>query len=1038
MPSDEQIKEKFTIFATETEKYASMYRNFDNEILNLVLCLGNLLKLIINRQQKQNLLSGEEELQYIKIREALHQLNNEVLAFCVYNEFIIGKQQSNEFYKKIPNLIEPHKKTLPFLKDLKILIENTGIFQEGENIIGINFNVLSECYRSLYKIITEVRLVKPLRDFHSAIENLQQKYSQQIDYKTIEQDLFNILNAQQIVPNELRMSEYYISIDWKFFEVVARKYKTLTHNEEKRDILNHIKDDIFNFSLHIRKVTLLVQNLSHQYYTEEINISEFKPQSFDYLEEDYKNYIPSNFAVFDNNQYSTKECNKSLLPLTQHLKSSVILMTERTTFHIPFRFEVTCLLPEDFPIISTDDVQYVQKAIKKSLQLEKSNQMPDQKVIKKWQEKINEFKASTKQKYFPLIAHLQILNNFWVKDKLESDLQSDHHSLQWNKACEIYNYISFKKTLTNGDLAKFIETIVLSKLQAYTENISILIFNTIVSYYVGSFNLDLKLFQIWRNKLQQSPNDIVDANKSISDFIVNGAESNYANKIHEYTKNLLVNINYFQGVYSPLLLNLELIKQSSVIYTYDITLSITPNFSKLYNFIFNKLELLKFSSHLTMISHPKVLLEIENLSPELQNQYSKFVIMWLQKEEYVNSEGMIIGYNVYKNYGVEPKSLEISERFIKSLLQSRVDFAKGKLKINLKPVGNQEILKLKPGIENQLRELEFNKKLISSFGQFQSLALMSATIAEIRNPNIDKIEEIQRLVKDCFSIAYINDGRFKNDKLSEIRKHELAFNLSGLIVDEFFHSKNSFIFQVLTPTQDHAFYIAIKNIFFQNKFQIMIVNGAGLDLHEPDPSITNNEYRDPTHGGYRIMGSELLDKTMYKDFLQHYIYRVLTFRYTSEVNNEKHIYLLRDVIEGIAKFSGFQGESFNIPKGLSLDLLFRAQTSENCTIHNLKNCIRHLLDMSISEYAMFESELLKGADKMLVELLKTSVIETKVNNEEIGDIGSIYPIVDSSINTPRSLTDLYVCPAAVYSVEHHNQDLFSDFEIINPINDFDN
>jgi len=85
---------------------------------------------------------------------------------------------------------------------------------------------------------------------------------------------------------------------------------------------------------------------------------------------------------------------------------------------------------------------------------------------------------------------------------------------------------------------------------------------------------------------------------------------------------------------------------------------------------------------------------------------------------------------------------------------------------------------------------------------------------------------------------------------------------------------------------------------------------------------------------------------------------------------------------------------------------------------------------------MFESELLKGADKMLVELLKPSVIETKVNNEGIGDIGLIYPIVGSSINTPRSLPDLYVCPSDVYSVEHHNQDLFSDFEIMNPINDF--
>ena len=309
---------------------------------------------------------------------------------------------------------------------------------------------------------------------------------------------------------------------------------------------------------------------------------------------------------------------------------------------------------------------------------------------------------------------------------------------------------------------------------------------------------------------------------------MNGAESNYANKIHEYTKNLLVNMNYFQGVYSPLLLDLELIKQSSIIYTYDITLSIATYFSKLYNFTFNKLELLKFCSHLAMISHPKVFLEIEGLPPELQNQYNEFVRRLLQKEEYVNSEGMIIGSNVYKNHGVEPKILEVYDSFIKSLLQSRVDFAKEILKQDIRPVSDKEILQFKPGIENQLRELEFNKKLISSFGQFQSLALISGAIAKINNPNIDKIEEIQRLVKNCFSIAYMNDGRFKNDRLPEIRKHEYAFELSKLIADKFLYSENSFILQVITPNQDHAFYVAIKNIFFQNKFQIMIVNGAGL------------------------------------------------------------------------------------------------------------------------------------------------------------------------------------------------------------------
>lgn len=153
MLSDEQIKEKFTILAAETEKYAGMYRNFDNEILNLVLCLGNLLKLIINRQQEQKLPSETEQQQYIQFAEALYQFNKEVTAFCVYNR-LTGNQQDSKFYKKIPSLIEPYKKTLPFLKDLKILVESSEIFQKDKvNTIGINFNVLNECYRSLYKII---------------------------------------------------------------------------------------------------------------------------------------------------------------------------------------------------------------------------------------------------------------------------------------------------------------------------------------------------------------------------------------------------------------------------------------------------------------------------------------------------------------------------------------------------------------------------------------------------------------------------------------------------------------------------------------------------------------------------------------------------------------------------------------------------------------------------------------------------------------------------------------------------------------------
>lgn len=659
--------------------------------------------------------------------------------------------------------------------------------------------------------------------------------------------------------------------------------------------------------------------------------------------------------------------------------------------------------------------------------------------------KIDELGENSGKAYIPLIFHLQILINFWDKGKLEPDLQSDHHSLQWYSACEAYNYVLFKKSFKNTDLSRLIEAVFLSKFQAYIENISILTFTAIHSYYVGDINLNSKLFQIWRNKLQQSPKDIVDVNKRISDFIVNGAESVYANKIHEYTSNSLVNKDYFMAIESPLLLDLGKIKQFNISYMYDISIPISNKYLRTHNFVFSKLELLKFCSHLAMISHPKLSLEMKNLSSEQQQQYNIFTQKILQNEGYTNSEGMIIKSKVYKNYNAGSMKLEIVDGFIICLLQARERFAEEILKINSDPISDKDTMRLKSDMEHELKKLEDKKKLVSSFGQFPALALISTAISEINNSNVDKIDQIQRLVKDCFNIAYVNEGRFKNEKLLYLKKLEHAFELSGSIVNEFLNSHNSFILQVINSAQDHAFYIAVKNIFYKNKFQIMIVNGGdGLNLHEKDPSIARNEYQDPTHGSYRVMGSELFDKKEYKEFLQHYIYKALIFSHTSEVDKEKNIYLLKNVIEGMAKFSGFNGASFDIPKGLSLDLLFRAQTSDNCTIHNLKNCIRHLLDMSISEYAVFESELLKGADKMIARLLKGPLIETVISDKGTKDIGSVFSEenhvkklecdVDYMSN---QLADSYMCTTNEYSIEYHDQDLyFNAEEIINPIDDF--
>lgn len=83
---NEQIENKYLVLSVETGKYAHMYANFDTEFENVILYLRDFLK----PQRKQD--------KFNKLLVALHELNYEVLHFCLYEKLLERHNQIDEKY----------------------------------------------------------------------------------------------------------------------------------------------------------------------------------------------------------------------------------------------------------------------------------------------------------------------------------------------------------------------------------------------------------------------------------------------------------------------------------------------------------------------------------------------------------------------------------------------------------------------------------------------------------------------------------------------------------------------------------------------------------------------------------------------------------------------------------------------------------------------------------------------------------------------------------------------------------------------------
>lgn len=658
-----------------------------------------------------------------------------------------------------------------------------------------------------------------------------------------------------------------------------------------------------------------------------------------------------------------KSSNSDLLPLSNYLKTSKSLMIEEVILRLPYEFEVPYVDSDHFPVKLKEHVNFVNNAISTSFDLQKSNNLPSRKLFSSWCGEENHM-FRNKPDVEVLGLHLDVLCEFWIGNRIYTEHMC-HSSLQWYKAIFIYTKVGNNRFFGNEEFNLFIDAIQKSDSQVYLENISLLIFFALKENFKGDKILDSNLFKIWKKELASSPNDAVNSRK-VSKFIVDGAESTYATLLHEHTKQSFINRDYFALLESTLLgLPKESIEISEMCLSFSIIYSVT-NLTISGDRPLSKLDLLKFSSNLIMISHfiPKI--NITDLPEKEQLKYNEFLNRILMSKGYITSTKMVV---INKAYLIDNGELKIKPQFINTILEAREKFAWDVLRvapIQIEPKQKEELQKQ---MNLQLNLQENNKKYITSFGAKSALVLFSKVLDGIEN--VSNIDKVKRLVDDSFVFSVFKDKTFFLKDHDTLVSKKTLFNFAGQINNQLFDTEYSFIFQLIF--KKHAFYASISSD--DKNYKIVIIDGAGLDIHNIDVSLDISEFADPTHGSYQAIGSIALSKEAYSEFMQHYIYKIMTI---SSNDDKKGIFLLEQSEEEDAIFVGFEEKLFFLPKFQYLeDVVFRAQTSNNCVLHNLKNIIKHLFNMSISEYGVFENELLKSTDRMISTLLKSSLKESR-------------------------------------------------------------
>ena len=511
---------------------------------------------------------------------------------------------------------------------------------------------------------------------------------------------------------------------------------------------------------------------------------------------------------------------------------------------------------------------------------------------------------------------------------------------------------------------------------------------------------------------------------------------------HKYIKKNIKNTDYFNIQDSPLL---QICNNS----TLDFSITILPSGSifaqnaSIPLSISQKL-LFQFAAHISPPSPPIFLFNLPNVPENLNREFNTILRRELRTRGLCNSEGFLpetgfalsnfslddlgnlqklIGLKVTKIREINPQNCDYKNLYFTSkeilLIQQKLNEIAEVSAKNLSNIlvkynfFNQENfrafcvaynaalsgcgLSCSMPIENIFYQLEPQyskllviKKQLEGLLPLQALWLFYKCLKPHELGLVpDIVDKIKKSVLSCLEIAYEAN---KISEFTHLKKHNSWFELAQAIVKDFIAKKNNLLIYVGTPIQNgknysaHAIYASIKWLPDQT-VQIIITNG-GLGVREFHKLAEHQVRNDRKEYHYAAFEPFELDKTEYKEALEHYIYKLISLQYTDSTSNSSvdtdedgniigtnsHTFLneLRNVYlcstkesqaEGYFRGRGFK--EFKIFKRIDLKETFLSQFTGNCTVHNLKKSLQITFDMNLLTFGLFEDTLVLGLDSII-------------------------------------------------------------------------
>jgi hypothetical protein len=407
-------------------------------------------------------------------------------------------------------------------------------------------------------------------------------------------------------------------------------------------------------------------------------------------------------------------------------------------------------------------------------------------------------------------------------------------------------------------------------------------------------------------------------------------------------------------------------------------------------------DLLRFSAHI--VAPTLFIFNIESNGDSKSEKLINDLKEHLLQEGYLNSIGYLkkaIFYNIEtpQDSAKKPEVPKSPNKFINSCMNS--------IKKNI-PKDNDLTITT---FENNLKDIVAQSRtsryeIVSKLTMFSSISAVSLLIQTLEHTaNIPNNLQRCLLAKHCGetiinklydTLLIAKYGLQINATYSLVTdKEQQYYDLALNIVEKNIKlpTFKSMILQSGDPIKldkfatNHAFYVLIDKV--GSKFKITIVNG-GSNADED----LNFEASESGLGANwicrQIITADETNASVY-DFLTHYIYKVISLRYTKSLNDEDFKKILGNIYLKDNEFIGFNGYKIDnsndntllqvIPKEQSPS--FPSQVVENCTIHNLKQAIKILFNWNEAQFAQFVHDMVIRYNSLLKNHLPH---EESINN----------------------------------------------------------